>query len=247
MTRRLAIGALAGLLLVVGTLVLVAYVRTAESRALAGEETTEVLVAVRDIAAGTPSHELGDAVEVAQVPARVRADGAITDIASLEGLVASTDLVEGEQLLRSRFSTADDLGTVPVPEGMLAVAASLAPERALGGRIRPGDAVAVIASFDPTGQEGSTSTSRLILDGVLVSGVQRPLSRSFAPGADVGSSADDATRTPEGDLLVTLAVSPTAAQQLVFALEHGTVWLAGQPSTTSVPSTAALTFQDVLP
>jgi pilus assembly protein CpaB len=247
MTRRLVVGSLAAVLLVLGTAVLVAYVRTAEDRALAGEETTEVLVAARDISAGTSFRDLHDAVEVAEVPMRVRAAGAVADLGTLEGLVASTDLVAGEQLIRGRFVSPEDLGTFPIPDGMLSVATSLSPERALGGQLRPGDTVAVIASFGPTGQDGSASTSQVILDAVLVTGVQRPLSRSFAPGTDGASDGDDPTRAPDGDLLVTLAVGPPEAQRLVFALEHGAIWLAGQPSTTSVPTAATVTAQDVLP
>jgi pilus assembly protein CpaB len=247
MARRIAVGSLAVVLLVVGTLVLVAYVRTAEARALAGEDPTDVLVATRDIPAGTLAQDLHDAVDITQVPARVRAAGAVADLAALEGLVANADLVAGEQLLRGRFVAAEDLGTAPVPEGMLSVTASLEPQRALGGQLRPGDTVAVVASFGPTGREDSASTSRLILDGVLVSGVQHPPARTFGPGGDGEAGTGDATRAPAGDLLVTLAVAPPEAQQLVFALEHGTIWLTGQPSSTSVPDTATVTVQDVLP
>ncbi len=135
-----------------GTLLLVGYVRGAEDRALAGEELAEVLVVDLPIAQGTPASTLTQFVRLEQVPMKVRAEGGIADLATLADLVAATDLLPGEQLLTSRFVTAESLernARIEIPADALEVTIAISPERALGGQLVPGDVVAVIASFDP--------------------------------------------------------------------------------------------------
>jgi pilus assembly protein CpaB len=131
---------------------LVGYVRSAEDRALAGEELVPVLVAEQAIERGDGSDGLIDAVRLEKVPAKVRAEDAVADLADLEGLAAAVDLVPGEQLLLSRFAAPETLVVhrrVEAPADLLEVTVSLTPERAVGGQLQPGDLVAVIASFDP--------------------------------------------------------------------------------------------------
>ena len=59
MRRRLIAAFAALVLLFAGTVVLLAYVRGADARALAGVRTTEVLVADQVIPEGTPADQLG--------------------------------------------------------------------------------------------------------------------------------------------------------------------------------------------
>ncbi len=135
-----------------GTLLLVGYVRGAEDRALAGEELVEVLVIDQPIAQGTPASVLTPLVRLENVPVKVRAEGAVADLSTLADLVASTDLLPGEQLVASRFVAAETLEEhtrVEAPADALEVTIAISPERALGGQLVPGDVVAVIASFAP--------------------------------------------------------------------------------------------------
>jgi pilus assembly protein CpaB len=135
-----------------GMLLLVGYVRGAEDRALAGEELVEVLVVDKPIAQGTPAETLTPFVRLERVPTKVFADGGIAELSALATLVASTDLLPGEQLVASRFVAAEILeehDRVEAPADTLEVTISISPERALGGQLIPGDVVAVIASFAP--------------------------------------------------------------------------------------------------
>jgi pilus assembly protein CpaB len=135
-----------------GTLLLVGYVRGAEDRALAGEELVEVLVVDRAIAQGVPASLIADSVRLEQVPLKVAAEGSISDLATLQDLVAATDLVPGEQIVVSRFTAAELLAEntrIEAPPDFLEVTISVTPERALGGQLVPGDVVAVLASFAP--------------------------------------------------------------------------------------------------
>src|SRR5688572_1054231 len=169
----------------IGTVVIVGYVNGAEDRALAGEEIVKVLVVTDEIPAGTPAEDIGDRVKSEQVVEKVKADGAVTDVATLKGMVTSASLVPGEQLLEQRFveKTAYRSGTgVAVPEGMLQTTVSLSPERAVGGVLTPGTKVAVSISFeaqktdanpsDGLAEDSSDNLTHMTLRKVLVTHVQ---------------------------------------------------------------------------
>lgn len=205
----------------VGTFVLVGYVQAAEDRAVAGERLVPVLVVDEAVERGTPGAELGDLVRDELVPAKVRADGAVTELAALDGLVAATDLVPGEQVLLDRFEPAEDAATA-VPAGLDEVTLSLDAPRAAGGRLAPGDRVSVLFSNQMNGPQ----TETILRDVPVVAVTQDD---DGGGGFAVGGGGDDEAEAPGSTtaLLVTLGVSSPEAERLVFAAEHGTVWLAG--------------------
>lgn len=220
MRRRLLAAFAALVLLVAGTLVLLAYVRGADSRALAGTRTVEVLVVEERIPAGTAGDELAELVTTRTMPAMAALDGRVTDLSALAGQVATVDLQAGEQLLTSRFAGASDLrasGTVPVPDGLQELSVLLEPQRVVGARIAAGDSVGVYLS--QVLPDGTRQTSA-VLHGVLVSQVQG----APAPSADDGTE-EVAAVTPAASLLVTLALTSAEAETVVFGMEHGSLWL----------------------
>src|SRR3954468_4575541 len=149
MRRRLLAASAALALFVLGTVVLLAYVRGADARAFAGAQPVQVLVVDRLVPAGTPGNGLADFVRTDTVPAKAAVEGRVTDLTELTGLVASTDLEPGEQLLAGRFQKPGDVqaaGTVAVPEGLQEVSVLLEPQRAVGGRLAAGDTVGVYLS-----------------------------------------------------------------------------------------------------
>jgi pilus assembly protein CpaB len=238
MRRRLTAAFAALLLLVVGTLVLLAYVRSADARALAGARTVEVLVADVLIPEGTPATDLGALVRTEVLPAKAALAGRVPDLASLSGQVSTVDLQPGEQLLTSRFRSPDDLqtpGTVAVPVGLQEVSVLLEPQRAVGGRLGAGDTVGVLVSVSPA--------THAVLHGVLVTQVQ---------GAPAPVSADGETATastggpaPAGSLMITLAVSAAQAEAVVFGAEHGTLWLSLEPDGADVSGTDVITPENI--
>jgi pilus assembly protein CpaB len=229
MHRRITGLAAAAVCALVGTLILVGYVHSAEARALSGEQTVDVLVVTDAIDVGTPADEIAGSVKTTKVPAKVRADGAVTDLDELEGLVATVALVPGEQLVRARFAESTRAG---VPEGLLEVTVSLDPERALGGQIAEGDHVAVIASFDK--DDTDPASTQMILHKVVVTSVLRDATAA-AP------TKDDDTVAPGGKLMVTLAVDAASVDRIVFAAEHGHVWLSAEPTVAPEGQTPVLT------
>jgi pilus assembly protein CpaB len=239
LARRLLAAFAALLLLVVGTAVLVAYVRGADSRALAGVRTVDVLVADELIPAGTTGDELEGLVRTETVPAKSAVDGRVTDLSVLTGQVATVDLLPGEQLLSARFAEPGDLrvpGTVDVPAGEQEISVLLEPQRAVGGRLAAGDTVGVVVSL--TFQDG-TSATHAVLHDVLVTQVQG----APAPVDPTGEqeTASSGTPAPSASLMVTLAVSAAQAEAVVFGIEHGTLWLSRQPDGADTSGTDVIT------
>ena len=138
-------------LAVLGTLGLTAYVHGAKDRAAAGEKLVDVYVASAKITAGTPADQTSLEGEAREgVPAKVRASDAVTNLADLKGRVAAIDIAAGEQLLYSRFVSADAQSahvqsSTEVPPGFFQSTVSLDPDQALGGQVRAGNRVAVVA------------------------------------------------------------------------------------------------------
>ena len=154
MSKRVIAVAAAAVLALVGTLVVIAYVRDADDRARADVEFVEVLVVEDRVVAGSDADEIGDSVGLTLVPASAVLANVVTDLDQLEGRVAAVELLPGEQLLVARFIDQEvfDAGRstlTAVPTGKHEVTISLAPHRAIGGQVAPGDTVAVIGSFDP--------------------------------------------------------------------------------------------------
>ncbi len=236
--RRRLLAALAALLLAAtGAVVLLAYVRGADARALAGVETVDVLVVDQPVAEGTPGEDLAGLVRTERLPVKAVVPGGVTDLGELAGQVATSDLQPGEQLLAARFAAPADLtvpGTVAPPDGASEVSILLEPQRAVGGRLAAGDTVGVHVSL-----EGRT---HVLLSRVLVTQVQgapSPVPDGQTTDTAAGGSA------PSASLMVTLGLRPEAAEAVVFAMEHGTVWLSLEPEGVDPTGTEIVTPENV--
>jgi pilus assembly protein CpaB len=231
--RRLLAACAALVLLVVGTAVLVAYVHGADARAFAGAQPVQVLVVDQPIPAGTPGSALTELVRTDTVPAKAAVEGRVTDLGELTGLVATTDLQPGEQLLAGRFRSPDTMqapGTVAVPKGLQEISVLLDPQRAVGGRLAAGDTVGVYLSLtEPLKQ------THAVLHRLLVTQVQ---GAPAAPAPDAEATVDPASSSaPASSLMVTLAVDAQDAETVVFGAEHGTLWLSLEPKGSETGGT----------
>lgn len=238
MKVRAIAAVLAMVLALVGTFVLVSYVRGADARALAGTETVEVLVVKDAVPAGTLAEDLPGFLTIADVPANVVLDGVVASLDDLDGTVSTVDLEVGEQLLASRFETPEEIDAqddIAVPTGMQLVTVLLEPQRVVGGDIEAGSTVGVFVS-DLEGK-----TTHLVLHKALVTNVQgQP-----APLEPAEDGTVVTVPVPEGSLLVTLALDAPDAERLVFGMEHGMVWLSDEPSDATEGGTAVLDWTSV--
>jgi pilus assembly protein CpaB len=145
---------------------------------------------------------------------------------------------------------AQDLHQVTVP---------LPSARALGGNVAPGDTVGVFISLDASFNSGlyvdedgnvqfsdevdsstgddeggqgtdsvSLSLTKLVLEKVLVTRVQGGFVPSSTPSDD---EDDEGGSEPANEILVTLALEGGQAEQLVYGMEFGNVWLSYEPET----------------
>ena len=226
--RRKLMGIIASVVLAaLGTALLVAYVRSAEDRALDGEEAVGVLVVTETIPKGTKAEEVSAKVKTEQVPSKVVAQGAVGDLRALNGLVAGGDMLPGEQVVQSRFAAPAATGIATPAPGSLKVTVAMDALRAIGGQIRAGDSVGLVASFT------EPETSRLVLQKVAVTDVRTEA------GVAVTGKPDGTAVT--GRLWVTLAVDAPSVERVVFAAEYGTLWLAWEPKEANEAGTKTQT------
>ncbi|MEI8240020.1 MAG: RcpC/CpaB family pilus assembly protein [Actinomycetota bacterium] len=272
--KRQVIGiTVAVLLAIVGTVALVSYVKSAKNDAVKGEKLEKVYVVQTDVAKGTTVTKLTTKVALTDVPARLVAKDSVKDLTTLESTyVAGVDLLKGEQLVTARFVDPRVLVHVPVPAGLQEITIALSPERAVGGTLAPGDTVGIVFSFQPfqvsaagvpatpqptvPGATATTAaptntpnTTHLTLQKVLVTSVQfsqTDATRASELNGSTNSTIDPTkAEAPSQQLLITLAVSASEAEQVVFASEFGSVWLTAEGSTATEKGTRILTLDGV--
>ncbi len=233
MRGRVVAVVVAIVLAVVGGVLLTGYVSGADQRALAGMKATTVLVVVEPIAEGTPAVDLAAMVAVEELPAVAVAPGAVDDLESLAGMVSTVALEPGEQVLAARFADPASLlpaGEVALPAGHQRLSLLISPERIAGGRVEAGEKVGVYVSLT------EPNRTHAILHKVPVVRVQ---------GGVVPVASDDGAAAggpvPEGDVMLTLAVTSADAEQIVFGLEHGSVWLTIEPDDVDTNGTRVVT------
>lgn len=221
------IGAIVALILAaVGAFVLVTYVRGADARAAQGAESAEVYVVEEAIPKGTPGEAVGEFVKIDTMPERNIAQGSVTDLNELEGLVADAEILPGEQLLRARFIDPLQLaarGDVQVPAGMQLVSFTLPVERVVGGAVRAGDEIGMVATFPQLGTDPVNNQPALVpktqfaFHNVLVTKVQ---------GLAVSEDGDSTEQTAGATLMVTIALSTHDVERWVWAVDgNASIWL----------------------
>lgn len=237
MHRRLVAALAAVLLAVVGAVLLTGYVSAADQRAMAGLQATPVLVVVEPVPAGTPAEALGELVTVEELPATSVVPGALASLDDVAGQATTADLVAGEQVIASRFAAPEAEGFT-APADMHELSVLLESQRVLGSSIEPGDRVGVFVSA-----EGGT---HLTLHKVLVTRVQGGL----APPADAGTETAEGQEAtpppvPEGSVMVTLALTAPDAEKVVWAREHGSIWLSLEREDVPEGGTRVVTVEGI--
>lgn len=225
------IGAILALVLaVVGAFVLITYVRGADARAAEGAELVDVYIVQELIPKGTPGESVGEFAKVDTIPQRNLADGAVTDLADLDGLVADAEIFPGEQLLEPRFIDPLELaavGEVPVPEGMQLVSFTLPADRVVGGEVGAGDRIGLVGTVDPDepgdGGDVINPFTSFAFHGVLVTKVQGVV----APDPD---SDENVEQGSQDAIMVTIALSAPDVERWVWFAEgesaaYAQMWL----------------------
>lgn len=237
MNRRLVSAVAAGVLAVLGAVLLISYVNNANERAMADMDPIEVLVVSAPVSQGTPAAELAASVVTERLPRAAVGPDPVRSLADLGAKVAATDLRPGEQLLTGRFVTRQSLerfGGIPAPEGYHSVTVSLDAPRIVGGTVTAGDTVGV---FITLGEQ-----THLVLHKVVVTRVQGGLG-SEQPTEN--SENPDAAPVPDGGAMVTMALTARQAETVVYGAENGTLWLSLEDPTVSENGTRIVTPENV--
>jgi pilus assembly protein CpaB len=248
MKRRLVIIVLALILAAVGTSGVLAYVKGANARAIAGMKAVSVLVAQKTIPAGTAAGaaQHGGLLASQTLPASsVPADALSAITADMSLLVFSADLAPGQLLLRPMLvSPAQTTSGLAIPPGMLALTLSFCLPEVVAGAVQPGSQVAIFdtVGFSSAGtitagpgctgahtQVDGTVKTRVVLTRVLVLSVGTAPAGGTTSTSTTSSSALNGSSSPssgQAGTLVTLAVTQAQAEQLIQMTETGMPYLA---------------------
>jgi pilus assembly protein CpaB len=244
MKRRGLTIALAVLLAVLGTAGVLAYVKHANARALAGQKAVSVLIAKSLIPAGTSaaSAQQQGLLSTETLPAAsVPADALTAVTPDVSALVTDSDLQPGQLLLRPMLVTSAQVTNgFAIPSGMIAVSILFCVPEAVAGNVHTGSQVAVFdtvvsGNSAVTAQPacngphqwvpGDTANTKLILPNVTVLSVG-PASANGQGGSQSGGSSSNSSSNSQNSELVTVAVSQHDAARLIQLTEDGLPYLA---------------------
>lgn len=235
MDRRKGLLVAAAVIAVLGTLLVVAYVRSANSRAADQYHAVKVLRVVKQIDQGetVAAAQAAGAISLGDVAQNSLITGALTDLSTISSDVALTTLYPGEQVVAAKFGTSTASTALTIPKGMIAISVSLTDPTRVASFVNPGNAVAVF--LNGTAGKGG-SYSRMLLPKVQVIAVG---STSTLPN----QSTNPAQTTPSlPSTLLTFAVSQQQAEKIFFAESQGTLSLGllnGQSQVTPDPGITA--------
>lgn len=229
MRKQLIAAGIAALLAIGGIVVLVGYANGADDRALKGTKTVEVMQVVKVVPKGTAAADLGDSVALKKLPRSAVATGSISNINDVNGMVTTTELQPGEQLLSTRFAKKGSAAASTLPPGYQEVTVPLNRARLVGASITAGDRVGIIASFEPKGNVPQISS--MAINKVLVTKVDTLPVKAVLDENLVGE--------------ITFAVKTLDAEKIVYAAEWGKLWLTRQNSETDTTGGKTIDYKDV--
>lgn len=216
MGRRTLLLVAAIVVAALGTVLIFAYVRNADNRALKDQEPVEVLVAKTLIKAGTLGSEAErtGSFKLQKVPRSATIVGVLSDPRPISSLVAVGDIYPGEQIITAKFAAAGTTSILPIPPGKVAMSVQMGDPERVAGFVQPGSEVAIFVTVTPSGAAGAPGTqTRVLLARMTVLAVG-PTTLRAAPK---GEGNKEALPTA----IITLAATQAQAEKLIFAKAQG--------------------------
>lgn len=218
MTYRVKNIGLAVLLAAFAGLLTIFYVANYKRHVQHDEKNVTVLVAARDIPAGTTGSEVVEQhyMSTESVARRTVVPGAFSKPDDLNNLVATQALYRGEQLTASRFGTPTELGVRAQLRGNeRAIQMEGTANELLAGTLKEGDFVDVVATWERP--EGSSHHySKVIARNLLV---------LLAPDAAASGKLGESN----SDFSVQLRATDGVMQKIYWARKNGEVSLLLRP------------------
>ena len=216
---------------VVAVILLLLYLRSYRSSVNSGKQPVRVLVATKNIPAGTSGTLIAQQglYTVATVQKDQLEVNAITDPSALSGRVAAASIFPGQQLTQPDFSTESPQSlNYQLTGRQRAIAINVSANHGLVGQITAGDTVDVYVGTNGPG--GTAKGGASLPSAQLVKLLQPDVYVLVAPGAESQGAA-------------ILRVNTQDAAKFAFASDNTTVWLVLRPavgSSRTPPSTATL-------
>jgi Flp pilus assembly protein CpaB len=199
-----------------------------------GEGKVTVLVAAKDIPAGTAGADIIDQKMLKEqtVPRKSVVAGAISTPDQLAQYVATQDVYEGEQVSTRRFSPPREQGIRAQIKGtQRAYELDGDAHQLIAGTLKEGDHVDVVGGWTiKNAQDEDAPVTRVVLRNILV--MRAPTGAADSKITSPGSGAES----------VQLRVTDAQAQKLLWVQKNGDFWLTLRPPVNSLDSSN--TIQD---
>ncbi len=220
MNRRIIAVLAAVVLAAVGAAAVLLYIRSADSRAVAGKQARTVLVAEKQIPAGTNGKALRDGGYLRQtrMPAETVPEDTLSAVeADLDALVTTAAVQRGQLVSRTMFGTAVSGSGLVIPDGKLAIAAKVKSPVFGPGSVRAGTKVAIFYTYTPLEKNKLDEVSGGGFErGRTVNSITRVLMTDIEV-ISVGVPADE----PVGDVTRPATATANAADvAMTFALDQ---------------------------
>jgi Flp pilus assembly protein CpaB len=207
-----------------------AYIVTYRNSVNEGAELVKVMVAARDIPAGTSGSSVasGGYLKTETVPRRAVVPGSVVSAAPLTSLVAKDPVYKGQQVTLRQFGPISQGGIFAKFAGkQRAVAVLGKPTQLLAGTLSEGDYVDVVATAPYTYAGLTRQTTRVALRNLLV--------------LDAPDAGKDIDVSNGEDTYVTLVMTDRQAQTMGWAMKNTDWFLALRP--TSRPKNSSVTLE----
>jgi Flp pilus assembly protein CpaB len=237
MTYRVKNIGIAVILAAFAGLLTIFYVANYKRHVQNGEHNVSVLVAARDIPAGTSGAEVVGQhyLKSETVPRRAVVPGAISRSDQLNDLVATQPLYRGEQITALRFGTQKELGIRAQLKGNeRAIQLSGDANELLAGTLKQDDVVDVLVTWQHPECNTCTHVSKVIARNLLV--LTPPADPTTA--SKLGGSQDDFS--------VQLRATDSQMQKIYWGRKWGSLSLLLRPATGATNSPRSVDDSDTL-
>ncbi len=202
---------------VVGIVLMGSYLNRQKAKIVKGQEQVKVLVAKKDIPAGTSASKLdeGGYVETAEVNRDSLPPQALSKLSDVKKLSVNVPIYAGDYITRTKFERAAGLNPTDQISGTKRlISIPISPAGSVARMIKPGDRVDILASGDVKRMDGTEEVEDVTTWWAAKNVVVRQTPESMQPeGAET-----EPVEVKDDDGIYVLEVTDEVAQDLYFSL-----------------------------
>jgi pilus assembly protein CpaB len=242
MGRRTILLIVAAVVAVVGSGMVFLYVKGADDRAKQAQAPVAVLKAVAQI---EPGESLADAsaagkIDLMDVPAEQRLEGAMDSIGESGGLVALARIYPNEQVTSTKFGTTGEQDTFSMPPGKFAISVNMTDTGRVAGFVAPGSKVALFVNA-PVGRAQEPGVRLLLPEVQVIAVAQTTVTTATTTNGEGAATTTEALpRT-----LTTLAVDQEEAEKVLLATKVGEISFGLLNEKSKVSASEGVTQQNL--